>query len=302
MVGRVTGAAGAPRYLVIGASGLIGRRFLRAVGPASATGTFLTRPFPGGVRFDMTQGGIGELLARLPGDFTHAVVMGGNSTIDRCARDPEGTARVNVTGPCCLIDELLERNITPIFTSTDGVYDGSHGLWREDQPAQPILTYARQKLEVEQHLAAQNCPWLAVRVAKVLDAEGDPTAVLAPWIADLRSGRLIRCATDQRFSPVGADDVIAAIRGLAEAGVSGVYNLGGGEALSRWDLLAMLVVALERVHPIAPRIEASSIRDFPFAEPRPLDTSMDIGKLVAAISYRPESLEGLCARAVASAY
>ncbi len=283
--------ARAPRFLVIGASGLIGERFLRALGPDLALGTYFSRPFAGGTRFDVVTDSLDSLLKELGGRFTHALVMGGNAAIDQCARDPEGTARLNVVALSGLVDDLLERSITPIFTSSDAVYDGSHGAWNEDEPVQPVLVYGRQKLAVERHLETCARPWLVVRLAKVLDAEGHASALLRPWITALCKGELIRCATDQRFSPVGVEDAVHAIHALARTGARGLFNLGGGETLSRWDLLAKLAAAVGRVRKIEPRIETCSIRDFPFVEPRPLDTSMNIGKLVAAIDYRPELLE-----------
>src|ERR1700749_1277786 len=42
-----------------------------------------------------------------------------------CARDPEGSTRVNVTGTVALADRLLARGIPVLFLSTDKVFDGS---------------------------------------------------------------------------------------------------------------------------------------------------------------------------------
>lgn len=286
------------RFLVIGASGLIGRYFLRALGPAASVGTYRSRPFPGGVRFDMATDRPEGLIEKLGDDFTHALILSAIAGIDACATDPEGSARVNVAGAIRVIDALAARGVVPIFASSDAVYDGSRGGWGERDDARPILTYGRQKLAVEQHIARQGVPAVVLRLAKVLDPELSAEGVLGSWVEALLGRRRIQCATDQRFSPVGIDDVVAAIRALAVARVHGVFNLGGAEAVSRFELLSLLVSALSRSGPLDPVIETCSIRDFPFAEARPLDTTLSVARLREAIGYAPERLASLCERAV----
>lgn len=288
------------RFLVLGASGLVGRRLLRRLGPERAVGTYHSRPFPGGIRFDLTRDRLGELLAHAGGRFSHAVVASGITRIDACAADPDGSARVNVEGVARLLDDLIAAGIHPIFTSSDGVYDGSRPLSREDDPTAPILTYGRHKLAIERHLAQRDEPWTVVRLSKVLDPALDPDGVLGPWIDDLVHGRPIRCAVDQVFTPVGVDDVVEALRRLAAAGLSGLFNLGGPERLSRMELLERLLAEVRRHRDVAPVIQACSIRDFPFAEPRPFDGSQCIDKLRAAIGYDPEGMTALCRRAAAT--
>jgi dTDP-4-dehydrorhamnose reductase len=291
-----------PRFLVIGASGLIGQRLLRAVGPPRAIGTYHHHHFPSGVGFDLGTDKVTELLDRLGQSFTHGVLLAGVVNIDACARDPSGSAAANVEGIIRTIDGLIARGIVPIFASSDAVYDGSHGMWREDDATDSILAYGRQKLAVERHLERQRAPWIALRIAKVLDPELGQTGVLGPWIAELAAGKLIRCATDQRFCPLGVADVVAAIRLLAEGSATGIFNLGGAEPVSRIELLERLIATLSRRrHSIRPLVERCSLRDFPFLEPRPLDLTMSIEKLSAAVAYRPKHVTELCERAAQNA-
>ncbi len=245
----------------------------------------------------MVKDRVGSILASLPMEVTHALILGGISSIDACAQDPAGTERVNVHAVMQLIDDLLAHNIVPIFASSDGVYDGTRGQWGEEYTTKPILTYGQQKLAIEQYLAAQSKPWIALRIAKVLDPELNTKGVLGPWIEELIAGTPIRCATDQRFNPVGIDDVINAILTLTNEKVGGLFNLGGRDAVSRLELLTMMKQALSLFFDLLPVIEQCSIKDFPFVEPRPIDTSMSTDKLRAAIQYDPEPLYAICVRA-----
>lgn len=287
------------RFLVIGASGLVGKRFCRKLGPELTVGTYGSRAVAGQIRFDLTTDTLTDVLSEAGGRFSHALILGAITEIDVCAREPVKAARVNVDGTIRVMDSLHARGIVPIFASTDAVYDGNHGGWREDDPANPILTYGRHKLAAEHHLAKLAPPWIALRIAKVLDPELHAKGLLGPWIWALRTGEKIRCATDQRFSPVGIDDVVSAIVRLAAADASGIFNLGGAEPISRFDLLTMLVSELSHLQAVTPEIKTCGIRDFDFAEARPIDTSLSIERLKSTISFTPESLSSICARAVA---
>lgn len=285
-----------PRYLVVGGSGLVGRRLLCTLGRARATGTYHTHPIPDGVQFDMTTGKLDDLLGMTDGKFTHLIILSAISNIDRCARDPIAAARVNVTATCRMADDAAALGLVPIFASSDAVYDGSRRGWRENDDTHPILVYGRQKLEAEDHLVHAGYPALILRIAKVLDPELDASGVLGPWLKDLSQGRLIRCATDQYFTPVGVGDLATAIARLAEAGATGTFNVGG-ESTSRIELLEKMIEVADAVVKTPPKIERCRLGDFPFLEKRPLDLRMSLEKLERAIGYSPESFEVLCRRA-----
>jgi dTDP-4-dehydrorhamnose reductase len=290
-----------PRFLVIGASGLIGQRLLRALGPTRAVGTHYRNRFSGSVSFDLATDKVTELLDRLGQPFTHAVILAGVVNIDACARDPSGSAAANVEGSIRATEGLIARDIVPIFASSDAIYDGSRGMWHENDETESMLTYGRQKRAVERHLERQSAPWIALRIAKVLDPELGQTGVLGPWITELAAGKLIRCATDQRFCPLGVDDVVAAICLLAEARATGIFNLGGPEPVSRIELLERLIATLSRRRSVRPLIEPCSLSDLPFLERRPLDLTMSIEKLSARVAFRPKDLTELCVRAARNA-
>lgn len=280
-------------HLVIGASGLVGRRLLHAT---RWIGTYHTHKIKNGIPFDLATGDPSDLFTQVSETVTHIIILAAISNIDACARDPAGTALVNVAATCRLADAAAERGIVPVFASSDAVYDGSHPDWREDDIARPILVYGRQKLEVERHLSRATYPSLVLRIAKVLDPNLSQAGVLGPWLADLRAGRHIRCATDQNFTPIGIDDLVRVISQLMEAGATGIFNIGG-EPVSRISLLEKMIAAASSLAKIRANVVRCSLHDFPFAEKRPLDLRMSIAKLRAAIMFSPEPLEALCRRA-----
>ena len=283
------------RALVVGGSGFVGRAILTQLGPERGIGTWHKAPTAGLIRFDAATGRLSELLGALPNDITHVFVPFGISNPEACAIDPEGTRRINVDGAIRLMQDAFSAGIVPIYVSTDYVYDGAKALRTEDEPQVPITEYGRHKAAVERWLATRSEPWLVARLSKVVSGDTARRSVLGEWINDLRNGRVMRSATDQIFSPAFVDDIAGAMVKLAETGLQGIFHLAGPEPMSRYQLNRLLVDSIEAIDPrVKTSLDACSLRDIPFREQRPLNTSLSIGKLQAAIAWRFVSMSDLC--------
>jgi len=272
--------------LLLGASGFFGPVLAHAFGAQDAVRTYAAHPIEGGLHFDARSSSVADLVARLPARPAAAVIMFGETNIDACARDPHGSAEVNVRGATRVMDELSALGIMPVFLSSDAVFDGTHALWTEAEDVRPILTYGRQKLAVERHAASLPGRWLVVRLPKLLSEKHDPRCMLSQWIDALgREGR-IRCATDQFFTPAAAADAAIAIALLVREGAQGLYHLGGPERLSRRALLGAALEEYRRFSKPRAQVVECSLRDIPVAEARPLDASMSTARFDAAHAFR----------------
>src|ERR1700679_16102 len=156
------------RAIVVGGSGFVGRSLRACLGPRRGPGTCHRSEVPDAVPCDATRERFRNLLARLPGDFTHAVFLHGIIDVERCATDPAGTAQVNVGGLGRMIDDALVAGLMPVFASSDYVFDGVRGGYRETDEPTPCTEYGRQKLAIERRLAAVSEPWLTVRLSRVV--------------------------------------------------------------------------------------------------------------------------------------
>jgi dTDP-4-dehydrorhamnose reductase len=289
------------RALVVGGSGFVGRAILSRLGPERGIGTRHAAAAPGLVRFDAVADRLSDLLSSLPSDITHVFVPFAVSNPEACAVDPERTRRVNVDGAIRLMQDAFSAGLTPVFVSTDYVHDGTRPLRNEDEPQAPATEYGRQKAAVERWLAARPEPWLIARLSKVVSGDTTRRSVLGEWINDLRNERPMRSATDQIFSPAFVDDVAGAMVRLAETGSNGIFHVAGPRPMSRHQLNRLLIDEIQAVDPrVAASVAACSLRDIPFLEQRPLDTSLSIEKLQAAIGWPFVPMADLC-RAIARA-
>jgi dTDP-4-dehydrorhamnose reductase len=293
----------APRYLILGASGFVGAHLYAALGQAKAIATYHSKPLSGGISFDAATMRLADAVLRGYRGLTHAFILHGVTAIDTCARDPAGTARINVAGTQRVIDDLVEHGITPVFASSDAVFDGSRGLWSENDSVNPILTYGRQKVEVERYLLEKAESPLVLRLAKVVSETAGAKDLLGNWLNQLESGESIPCARDQVFSPVTVNDAVEAFVRLAQDGQTGIVHVCGPRPVSRLELLQMLVEEARCHRDLSAQIIPCSIRDFSdFAETRPFNTSMSPTKLYAALGRSFNDPRETCRRVAAARY
>ncbi|MGO8920310.1 MAG: sugar nucleotide-binding protein [Stellaceae bacterium] len=282
--------------LVIGGSGYIGTRLYQKLGPKRAIATYARRPFPGGVHFDSASMRLADTL--LTGDhaFKSAVLLQGITNLDYCARHPDEAAAANVAAITRVIDDLVDAGVKPIFISSDGVFDGSGGLRAESDKALPMLVYGRQKLAVETYLAALRSEWAALRLTKVVSACLDRRNLLYDLLFRISQGEVIRAAFDQILTPVDLEDVIDAINYSTKPDFSGLYHVAGSQALSRTELVTMLLSFTDTVFRESARVEVCSLDDFVFLERRPKNCSLSNRKFAAATGHAFRSLESVCSR------
>lgn len=285
------------RALVLGGASFVGQNLLTRLGVERAAATWHTRSIAGpwdGMNFDALAT-LPSALAPVAAGCSHAVILLGNTNPDACARDPAASQRLNVEVIKDIIDQLDHWNIMPVFMSTEAVFDGRKGHYTETDPPAPLMTYAAQKVAVEQHLAARNRPYLVVRLARVVGSRRADGTLFSAWLEQIEKGETIRCAEDHVFSPVHVDDVTEALVRLMAGGASGLFHLGGPEALSR---LAMLERLLHHYRAgggtFCGSVQPCLMGDFPTAEPRPQNISLVSAKLDAAIGFRPRPMGAVC--------
>ena len=252
------------------------------------------------LHFDAVTDRFSVFLKQLPSEITHVFLPFGIVNPELCAKDPLGTADCNVRAIKRVLSDCFDAGLVPVFLSTDYVFDGTRGLRSEDEVQCPNTEYGRQKSSVERWLQEVKAPWLIARLSKVVSGDVDTHSVLGPWIKDVRAGNRMRTATDQIFSPALVDDIARALVELARGRHTGIYHVAGPQALSRHALNMLLVEAMRDVDPsIVASVEECTLRDIPFIERRPLDTSLSVAKMRSTLDWSFTTMADAC-RAIAS--
>jgi dTDP-4-dehydrorhamnose reductase len=239
------------RLLVTGGCGYLGRELvLRAPAHGWAVrATWLDQPPRGDaewVRADVRDG-----------EATAAAVKGVDAVVHTAYRQGEGEWGVNVDGSEAVARAARGQRL--VHVSTDLVFSGERGLYRENDAPAPVNSYGRSKAEAERRVAAGHPEATIVRTSLIYGGdEPGPQERLA------RENR--RFFVDELRSPVQVGDLAEAILELLALDVPGPLHVAGADDVSRFDFAVLLgadPAQLEPVHTTpdrAPNVTLDSAR------------------------------------------
>jgi dTDP-4-dehydrorhamnose reductase len=264
------------RWLVTGASGLLGGYLLRELRAASETvvawsGSHRTEVLGEPLtRVDLTDPAIDATFRIARADVVvHAAAI---ARVDECRRDPDRARRVNVDASRRLAEIAAERGARFVFVSTDLVFDGRHGAYREADAPNPLTVYGQTKADAEAAVLAH--PNTAVARLGLLFGPclTDRTSFFDRMVDALRHNRPVPLFADEWRTPLDLPTAAAALIALARSDVTGLLHVGGPERLSRLEMGRQLAEVLGVT---GDSIVVSNRDDVPGGEPRPADTSLD---------------------------
>jgi dTDP-4-dehydrorhamnose reductase len=218
-----------PRWLLLGASGLVGTHLRAALGGRDVVMTSHHTSFPGAVAVDITDGpATARLLRETRPDVI--VVAAANAFVEACEREPGQTRAVNVDA-VRRVAEAAPSAVLVVFSS-EYVFDGNAGSYGEDDRPSPINEYGRQKAALET-LARGHAAHLVCRVSGVYGWSAARTSFVCQLVDRLRTGQRFRVPADQLITPTPAPDLAAAVVELVDRGARGIFHVAGPEILPR---------------------------------------------------------------------
>jgi dTDP-4-dehydrorhamnose reductase len=178
-----------------------------------------------------------------------------------------------------------------VFFSTDLVFDGRTGGYREtDRPA-PVMVYGAMKAEAEVQVRTENPAALIVRASLFVGESGVMLRPAYECEALLR-GQPVTLYRDEWRSPAHVDDVASAAWGLAAHEYAGIFHVAGPDRLSRAELGKLLCALFD--------LDAGLLREGARPADRPRDTSLDGRRTAELLGWAPRSLVQLAQHCGAS--
>jgi dTDP-4-dehydrorhamnose reductase len=156
----------------------------------------------------------------------------GNKNVRFCEEHPDEAYKVNAIGTQNVARACRQLGVQLIYLSTDLVFDGRRGEYREDEEPQPASAYGISKLEGEK-LARAELPGVAVCRSGGIYGHGSP---LLRWLTDeLNAGRSVDCFSDVFNSPTYVENLAEMMETIIEQRLSGIFHTAGRERVSRFE-------------------------------------------------------------------
>jgi len=265
--------------LIIGASGMIGRALAKnSASKYDVIGTYHNHNYKPDYlelkHLDLTN--FAEIEACL--DATHPSVVvhaAGLTDIQYCESHNQDAENVNFRGTAQLAAFCAQRAIRLVYLSTDMVFDGGKGNYTEEDNPTPINVYGKSKAQAESAVKSVNQNSVIARLnliyghAEALKKTFSDRILIANW-----AQKTYGVYAGQVRSPLSLEIATRVIRELADGDQTGIYNIGGGEAIDRWDF-ALKLVTFIKLDPVV--IEKAEI-PMEMKDKYPVNTSFDISK------------------------
>ena len=193
------------------------------------------------------------------------------SAADAVRQNPQEGWRVNVEGTAWLADWCREHDRRLVFTSTDLVFDGARGWYREDDAPGPILAYGRTKAAAEA-LVLEVPRGLVARISLLFGPSRiGRGSFFDRALAGLKAGQPQVFFEDEFRTPLDYATAALALIRLAQTEVRGIVHVAGRERVSRFQLMERTARTLGLDPGL---VRANRREDVKLAEPRPADVSL----------------------------
>ena len=264
------------RILICGANGLLGQRLslmLSTQTDYEVLNTSIERSFVfDNMLFDYNQLDITNRsdVKSLASSFQPNVIFNaaGATNVDWCELNREETWKVNVTAVENLTDAARKVGAKLIHISTDYVFDGINGPYNEEVQPHPIGYYGRTKLASENVIRTAGIPNVILRTIVLYGSGIGVKANFALWVINnLKSEKQINVVDDQIGNPTYVGDLALAMIKSFELNREGIFHIGGGEQLSRYNFAMQAAKVFDLDASLIKRIKTSDLNQ---ASPRPM--------------------------------
>ncbi len=293
-----------PKILITGSNGLLGQHLIRLFCQdkrweitAVARGENRLKN-KDGYRFcslDIAdESGVSTVFEEEKPDFViHGAAM---TQVDDCEKNKEQCWKTNVSATKYLIQAAREQGSFFTFVSTDFIFDGKEGPYKEEALPNPISFYGLSKLAAEMLLQGSGLDFSILRTVLVYGvAEDASRSNIVLWLKkSLESGKQIKVVDDQWRTPTLVQDLalgckLVADKTLSEKDkLSRVYNISGKELLTPYEMSLKVAAYFKLDASLITRADAST---FTQVAKRPARTGFILDRAEKELNYRPHSFE-----------
>jgi dTDP-4-dehydrorhamnose reductase len=290
------------KLLITGSNGLLGQKIIRICQKRGAD--FLATSFGKNRNQDCPEKNYAELditnqtnIEEVFGAYqpTHIIHTAALTNVDYCEQHPVECNEVNVIATQKLWEAAQKINAHFQLLSTDFVFDGLTGNYKETDVPSPVSIYGQSKVDAEHVLInSENKNWSIARTIIVYGTANNLSRTnIVLWSIDaLTKGDPMKIINDQFRMPTWADDLAWGCLEICNRNKQGIFHLCGPELMAVNEIVFRIAKHLGKSTENVEIISSSTLNQ---PAKRPPHTGFDLTKSIQELGYSPQTLESTLA-------
>lgn len=192
------------------------------------------------------------------------------TNVDLCESNPDLAYAINFQG----VKNLVNVFKGPIIhLSTDYVFDGKLGQYKENDITNPINVYGLTKYKAEKVLLEKSKESLVIRTNVLYDYQSKAKSSFLNWVVNaLKRGEKIKVVDDQFNNPTWTNSISVVIDRAIRADLNGLIHWGDFDWISRYDFANKIA---DKFNLQSNLIEPIKTEELNQVAPRPLNGGLD---------------------------
>lgn len=212
------------------------------------------------------------------------------TNVDQCEGDKFGAENLNVNAVEHLVDTANQVGSHFIQLSTDFIFDGENGPYKEDDQPNPLSHYGKTKLEAEKVIQGKSAKWSIIRTVLVYGIVHDMSrSNIVLWAKNaLEKRQPLKIVDDQFRSPTLAEDLAIGCQLVEQKEAQGIFNISGKDQMSIVSLVERVADYFKLDKSYIEKVSSATLNQ---PAKRPPLTGFNLEKSYKVLGYNPRSFE-----------
>ena len=278
------------KFLVTGSAGLVGQQVVKDLSKSNQVFSCYNESKPeygDSVKMDLKNYEmISSVLTEIKPDVV--IHLGAMTGVDLCEKEKTSASEINTKATEIIAKECSKLNSFLVYVSTDYVFDGNFGMYKEDDVANPLGFYGKSKLEGEKAVQNFSTNWCIARTSTPFGLH--PTKKSFPmWVIEnLQKQKQIDVLIDQFTSPTYIPNLSRMLIEISERRITGIIHAAGASKISRYQMASMVSDKLNLDGTFLKQISMNKMK---WVAQRPKDSSLDVSRASSILNEKPQKID-----------
>ena len=278
------------KFLVTGSAGQVGQQVVKDLSKSNQVFSCYNESKPeygDSVKMDLKNYEmVSSVLTEIKPDVV--IHLGAMTGVDICEKEKTSASEINTKATEIIAKECSKLNSFLVYVSTDYVFDGNFGMYKEDDVANPLGFYGKSKLEGEKAVQNFSTNWCIARTSTPFGLH--PTKKSFPmWVIEnLQKQKQIDVLIDQFTSPTYIPNLSRMLIEISERRITGIIHAAGASKISRYQMASMVSDKLNLDGTLLKQISMNKMK---WVAQRPKDSSLDVSRASSILNEKPQKID-----------